>query len=706
MSSPARRPAHVSKSTSSRRTGSAVIRIVVVAGGRAIGAGPPAMAAETTAALARLGDPVELLRARTPGELADAVSDPAIDLVLIDRVAQSELAALLAAIDPAGPPAVVVVAEDAREAALDAFRAGAADCVAVGPDYGDVLPVVLLEQVRRGRGERQQRVALERIRWLEGLNAAIVAEMPAGLAVIDDADRLVASNPEFDRLFPARDPGTGAARPERLSDRLPEEFLDGSGTGGGGAASFASAGRSVVLVRVAGGDGTTRTYEVRRRPLDARGRGLVLVSDVTESEWLSQRLKTLQRDTRDIVESLNSALLVVDPEGRIRHANAAAEAILGGFDGDLAGRKIRDWFGHPGDGVDPIEACRTRGTRSRGAEARLRRSDGTWIPVGISCSPRLDEGGRSHGVVAIFQDLSTVKSLEQQVRQSEKMASIGQLAAGLAHEVNNPIGFIQTNLHQMTEYLADLGRHFEALDALQRAIAGGQAGAIERTSAALASVARAIDLDYVRSDFAKALGESLEGADRIRHIVKDLRDFSRPDLPERVSTDVNQALDSTANIVQATLKRGVAIEKDYGSLPEIEGYPMQLKQVFMNLLVNAHQAIEEARAADGEATRGVVRLATRRVGDEVVVRISDDGVGIASADLDRIFEPYFTTKPFGTGTGLGLATCFQIVDRHGGRIRAESEPGSGSTFEIRLPILARTPRIADDPSGRSIDPRC
>ncbi|MFO0687657.1 MAG: ATP-binding protein [Myxococcota bacterium] len=687
-----------------------MIRIVVVAGGRAVGGGPPAMAPETTAALARLGDPVELLRARTPAELARISAYPAVDLVLIDRVGANELEPLVAATGPAGPPVVVVVAEEARESALEAFRAGASDCVATGPDYADVLPVALLEQIRRGRTERQQRVALERIRWLEGVNAAIVAEMPAGLAVADDAGRIVAANPEFERLFPPH-----ASRPtggERLVDRLPAEFRDVLGAGGSGGSSGASPGRSVVLVRVAQGEGETRTYEVRRRGLDGpRGRELVLVSDVTESEWLSQRLETLQRDTRDIVESLSSALLVVDLEGRIRYANPAAEAILGGEGGDLGGRAIGDWFGHPGDAADPIEACRTRGLRSRGAEMRLRRSDGTWIPVGISCSPRLDETGRSQGVVAIFQDLSAVKVLEQQVRQAEKMASIGQLAAGLAHEVNNPIGFIQTNLHQMREYLADLARHFEALDVLQRAIAEGEPAAVARASAVLEAVAREIDLDYVRSDFEKALGESLEGADRIRHIVKDLRDFSRPDLPERVPTDVNAALESTVHIVQATLARGVVIEKDYGSIPEIEGYPMQLKQVFMNLLVNAHQAIEEARASAGEAgesvaSRGLVRLVTRREGGEVVVRIEDDGVGIPPGDLDRIFEPYFTTKPVGTGTGLGLATCFQIVERHGGRIRAESTPGRGSAFELRLPI--RTPGAGEgaDASGRPTGSRC
>jgi PAS domain S-box-containing protein len=653
------------------------------------------MAAETTAALARLGDPVELLRARTPAELAAIVEDPAVDLVLIDRVEDSELASMLRALDASGPPVVVVVAEGAREDALSAFRAGASDCVAAGPDFVDVLPVALLDQIRRGRLERQQRLALERIRWLEDLNAAIVAEMPAGLAVVDPEGRLVASNPEFDRLFPVSAPASPSAKAGRrasesgrlaadrsgiLAERLPREFLECIGASG--VADIGAAGRSVVLVRVVGTEGATQTYEVRRRPLDAHGRRLLLVSDVTESEWLSQRIETLQRDTRNIVENLNSALLVVDLEGRISYANPAAEAILGGADGDLGGRAVREWFGHPGDPLDPIEVCLVRGERSHGAETRLRRSDGSWIPIGVSCSPRLDEGGRSHGVVAIFEDLSSVKELEQQVRQSDKMASIGQLAAGLAHEVNNPIGFIQTNLRQMSEYLADLARYFEQVDRLQAAVGSGEPRAIGQAAEALAAVSRAIELDYVRADFEKALAESQEGAERIRHIVKDLRDFSRPDLPERVSTDVNEALESTVNIVHATMRRSVAIEKDYGKLPEIDAYPMQLKQVFMNLLVNAHQAIE----ARGDDEAGSLRLETRQERGEIVVRISDSGVGILARDLPRIFEPYFTTKPVGTGTGLGLSTSFKIIERHGGRIRVESEPGQGTTFEIRLPI--------------------
>ena len=659
-----------------------VIRIVVVAGGRDLGSGPRAMAVETTTALARLGDPVELLRADDPAQLGETLEDSSIDLVLIDRVGAERVTTLLEVIGPAGPPSIVVVEEGVAADSLAAFRAGASDCVVFGPEYAQVLPVVLLEQIRRRRTDRQQQLTLQRIRYLESLNAAIVTAMPAGLAVVDREGVLVAVNPEFDRLFPLqREPGETSLRlPETLASRLPHEFLariaapnrEGRGP----------AAHSVALVRFAEPVGSERTFELRRRPLDASGRELLLFSDVTESEWLAQRLETLQRDTRDIVENVNSALLVVDLAGRISFANPAAELILGGVGGDLGGRQIGDWFGHPGELTNPIAACLERGTRSRGAETWLRRSEESWIPVGLSCSPRLDANGRAQGVVAIFQDLSLVKELEQQVRQADKMASIGQLAAGLAHEVNNPMGFIQANLHQMTEYLSDLTRYFEQVDRLQAVAAGGDVAAIHRAAELLSGVSREIDLDYVRSDFEKALLESSEGAERIRHLVKDLRDFSRPDLPERVAADVNQALDSTANIVQTMMKHTAVIEKAYGLLPEIDAYPMQLKQVFMNLLVNAYQAIE---AGEGRMP-GVIRLETLQQGEEIVVRISDTGIGIADHLRARIFEPFFTTKPVGAGTGLGLSTSFTILARHGGRIGVESELGVGTTFEIRLPV--------------------
>lgn len=678
------------------------------------------MTVETTAALARLGDPVEILRANTPLALAQLLEDPSVDLVLVDRVETADTGLWLESIPQNGPPSVVVVSEASDEASLEAFRAGASDCIRFGPGYESVLPVVLLEQVRRWRGDRQRRVSEQRIRWLEDLYAGIVSEMPAALAVIDAEGLIVAVNPEFDRLFPKMSSGSDTAA-EFLEARLPAELVEASFRvrADSDGSTVGHRGQTGELVRVEGIEGgNARAYELRRRALDDQGRVVLLISDVTESEWLSKRLDALRRDTRGIIENINSALLVVNPSGRISFANPAAEKILDGSGNTLVGREIADWFGDEGPEQNPIEDCLERGTRSRGAESLLRRPDGQWIPIGVSCSPRLDAHGEMSGVVAVFQDLSEIKELELHMRQTEKMASIGQLAAGVAHEVNNPMGFIHANLHQMTEYLADLEKVFVATGFLQKAAIEGDLEAVRAASEDVASIAREIDLDFVRKDFEKALHESVEGAERIRHIVRDLKDFSRPDQPARSSADINQAIDSTANIVWAMMKHNVHLEKDYGDLPKIDAYPMQLKQVFMNLLVNAYQAIEartdedpsvmgdgaiERRSVIGgrsviespgvSAGPGVIRIETARVGDEVVIRIIDSGVGIDPEVQSRIFEPFYTTKPVGAGTGLGLSTTYNIIERHGGRLSVTSELGRGTTFEVRLPVTGSK----DDP---------
>jgi two-component system NtrC family sensor kinase len=178
--------------------------------------------------------------------------------------------------------------------------------------------------------------------------------------------------------------------------------------------------------------------------------------------------------------------------------------------------------------------------------------------------------------------------------------------------------------------------------------------------------------------------ESQEGSERIRHIVRDLRDFSHRGSAERTLADVNQCVDTTANIVFTMMKHHVTLEKEYAELPRLRCYPMELKQVFMNLLVNAYQAIEQGIGRDGEA--GVIRIVSAQRDGGIVVRITDSGIGIAPEDQSRIFDPFFTTKAVGTGTGLGLSTSYAIVERHGGTMTVESVPGRGSTFEVWLPL--------------------
>ena len=257
-----------------------------------------------------------------------------------------------------------------------------------------------------------------------------------------------------------------------------------------------------------------------------------------------------------------------------------------------------------------------------------------------------------------------------QLLQSEKMASIGQLAAGVAHELNNPIGFVHSNLGTLDGYLHDLMAIIAAYD--KAAEDSGE------TVAAARLIKEECDFQFLKDDIFSLLLESKDGLGRVRKIVQDLKSFSRVGEQEWQEADLHQGLDSTLNIVWNELKYKCKVIKEYGDIPPIYCMISQLNQVFMNLLVNASHAIE---------TQGTITIRTRLDGDErVCIEISDTGKGIAPEHITRIFEPFFTTKPVGKGTGLGLSLSYGIVQRHGGRIEVDSEVGMGSTFRLLLPI--------------------
>jgi PAS domain S-box-containing protein len=281
------------------------------------------------------------------------------------------------------------------------------------------------------------------------------------------------------------------------------------------------------------------------------------------------RLLDLAHAHQGVIQSLNAALLVVDRKGCITFCNPPAEQILAENAAYLHGRLAWDWF--PGLAGEASLLARTleTGERFKGARSVVVHRDGTRIPVGISCAPIPDAGGHTVGAVAIFQDLSEETQLRSHVLQTEKMASIGQLAAGVAHEINNPMGFIHANLFQMAEYVGDLRNAWSRVEALQKAAEAGDVENIRAAAAELSTAAEEAEVSYVLSDLTKAIRESQEGSERIRHIVQDLRDFSHQDTGERVLSDVNQCLDSTANIVWPMMKHLVVLEKSYADLPEV-----------------------------------------------------------------------------------------------------------------------------------------
>jgi two-component system NtrC family sensor kinase len=261
---------------------------------------------------------------------------------------------------------------------------------------------------------------------------------------------------------------------------------------------------------------------------------------------------------------------------------------------------------------------------------------------------------------------------QSQLLQQEKMASIGQLAAGVAHEINNPMGFISSNLRSLGKYLDKIGAFNTALLEMV------QSGSDVDLQAKLAELRKKMKIDFILGDIDGLLAESHEGAERVRRIVQDLKSFSHVDESDCKPFSINECLKSTLNMARNEIKYVAEVETEYDpDLPLLYCYPQQLNQVFMNMLVNAAHAI---------VGHGVIKISSVREMDDIVVRISDTGKGIAAENLNRIFEPFFTTKEVGQGTGLGLSISYDIVKKHGGTMTVESEVGVGSTFVVRLPL--------------------
>lgn len=269
-----------------------------------------------------------------------------------------------------------------------------------------------------------------------------------------------------------------------------------------------------------------------------------------------------------------------------------------------------------------------------------------------------------------------IKKLEEahnQLLQSEKMASIGQLAAGVAHEINNPIGYVNSNLSTLGQYVEKLFRVTDAYDRVASSL--GELSALEE----IRVLKKAAEWDYLRQDIVDLLKESTEGIVRVKRIVQDLKDFSHVDETEWQWVDLHKGIDSTLNVVNNEIKYSAEVVKEYGDIPQVECLASQLNQVFMNMLVNASHAIGE-----GGQGRIVIRTGTK---DEMVwVEFSDTGKGIAPENLTRIFDPFFTTKPVGKGTGLGLSLSYGIIGKHHGKVEVESELGKGTTFRIWIPV--------------------
>ena len=395
--------------------------------------------------------------------------------------------------------------------------------------------------------------------------------------------------------------------------------------------------------------------------------------DVTDKKMLEATVFQGKQEIEVMFDSITEPMFMVDTGLVVLRANRAAARLAGKDFPGVLGHRCQELFSASTTGCSQ---CPMGDVFRTGKPAQMEFSSETGRIYKTYFYPFHREGTAEAAVVR-YQDVTAEKELEQQLLQSEKMSAIGQLAAGIAHEINNPVGFILSNLNRLGEYAAELAQ----LGAKQKSLNDTVADGKKDPAAAWVEYRKVCgesDLSFLLEDLGEIVNECQDGAERIRKIVQDLKSFSHPGGKDWEYAGINRGIESTLNVVWNELKYNCEVVREYGDIPDILCLPQQLNQVFMNLLVNAAHAIPE---------QGTVTVKTWAKEDTVFASISDSGVGMSEEIRSRVFEPFFTTKEQGKGTGLGLHLALSIIDRHGGRIDLESSPGHGSTFTVVLPVV-------------------
>ncbi len=384
---------------------------------------------------------------------------------------------------------------------------------------------------------------------------------------------------------------------------------------------------------------------------------------------------------RTIIDSTPLGIVITNEECKIEYVNSAYAQLYGYQPSELIGNSFtmivppdkREFW------ID-LHAKYLAGYKDIRGEWEVRHKTGKPIYILADAARIVGTDGKPKKVTFV-SDISELIKLkddarqsEMQLMQAEKMSSLGQMVAGVAHEMNTPLGFVRSNMDLLMEMFAEMKILLERYNSLREEILHGSPVSVAQAMAAIEEATQKFTL-YKQVD--KISQNSIDGLTRIQELVSNLRNFSRLDEANFKPASLNQLLDSTLNIAGYLLK-DITVEKHYGNVPNVMCYAAQLNQVFLNLITNAVQAITH--------DHGKITISTAREGESIVVKITDNGIGIAPEHLNKIFEPFFTTKEIGKGTGLGLSIVYKIVEKHHGTIHVESERGKGSTFTITLPI--------------------
>ena len=459
--------------------------------------------------------------------------------------------------------------------------------------------------------------------------------------------------------------------------------------------------QSAFALPVILGDETLGVMEFCGRALQSADEELLRVAATIGSQvgqFLARKLAEdeQQRLTNErllILDSASEGVYGIDLSGCITFMNRAASRMFQYSQAAVQGQKSHELFHHTRrDGSHyPYEECPfhqviKEGVRYHSDDEYFWRKDGSAFAAECSCNPMI-EGEKITGAVLCFNDVTTRRRLEVELRHAQKLEAVGALAAGIAHEINTPIQFVGDNTRFLQNAFRDVEHLFNAYHRFyQAASAGVTPGLLYEVKAA----SEKADWEYLQTEIPKALDQALDGINRVASIVRAMKDFSHVDRrAERSAADLNKAIQSTLIVARNELKYVADVDLDLGTLPPVPCYLGDLNQVVLNLLINAAHAIGDVVK---ESTRkGLITVRTRQSDDCVEIAISDTGTGIPEAIRDKIFDPFFTTKEVGRGTGQGLALARAIVvEKHGGTLTFKTEMGKGTTFYVRLP-LAGTP---------------
>ena len=420
---------------------------------------------------------------------------------------------------------------------------------------------------------------------------------------------------------------------------------------------------------------------VAERTTELQNRNLDLEHEIKERSRIEHALRDSEERYRLLIENVLVGILLIKDQ-KIEFANTFISVLSAYANEEIVHQPFIDFI-HPEDRELTIanHLKRLRGEDFNDTYTiRMmdKKNEAHWVEINaVRLSHEL-----SPEVLVLVRDITQQRMLESQLLHNEKMASIGQLAAGVAHEINNPVGFVNSNLYTLGKYQKEIEQlvtcYRETISEFKALFDHNEieSQVLDKIKY-IEALEDKIDLDYVLEDCPQLLLESREGAERIKKIVCDLKDFAHPGKEEIQPLDVNQNIESTLNIVWNELKYHVEVIKDFGPVPEINGNPQQLSQVFMNLLVNAGQAMKD---------KGQITIQTRAVKNKIIITFSDTGCGIPEENLLKVFDPFFTTKPVGKGTGLGLNVSYNIIQNHQGSIYVASREGEGTTFTIHLPV--------------------